>query len=141
MGLGEQGLGLGGRGKSQRLAWPQGISARKLEIQRYGPFTFTRQRPWTTQTNIITVPPACLWEIGLMNVGRGLFRAWIFLTVLWIIGAGALGYFIIWDEVSSWKWRYLTVLRQGVEWGDLMNRPYYENTPLALRRKAGCHVS
>src|SRR5262249_11468636 len=40
-----------------------------------------------------------------MNVGRGLFRGWIFLTVLWLIGAGTLAYFIIGGEVSNWKWQ------------------------------------
>src|SRR5215813_11439979 len=30
-----------------------------------------------------------------MNFGRGLFRAWIVLSALWIIGAGTVGYFMI----------------------------------------------
>ena len=47
-----------------------------------------------------------------MNVGRGLFRGWIFLTVLWLIGAGAFAYFIIRDEVSNWKWIYLNQFRE-----------------------------
>jgi len=62
-----------------------------------------------------------------MNVGRGLFRGWIFLTVLWLIGAGTLAYFIIGDEVSRWKWSYVQQIRtntllQEIDW----SRPYYE---------------
>jgi hypothetical protein len=63
-----------------------------------------------------------------MNVGRGLFRGWILLTVLWLIGAGSLAYFIIGDEVSGWKWQYVHIMR-----GDVPNPnevdwklPYYE---------------
>src|SRR5215468_3886668 len=68
-----------------------------------------------------------LWEIRPMNVGRGLFRGWIFLTVLWLIGAGTLAYFIIRGEVSNWKWQYIHELRtntplQEIDW----SRPYYE---------------
>jgi len=48
-----------------------------------------------------------------MNVGRGLFRAWIFLTVLWLIGAGAFAY-IIEGEVSHWKWIYINQWREDV---------------------------
>jgi len=62
-----------------------------------------------------------------MNVGRGLFRGWIFLTVLWLIGASTLAYFIISGEVSNWKWQYIHELRtntplQEIDW----SRPYYE---------------
>jgi hypothetical protein len=62
-----------------------------------------------------------------MNVGRGLFRGWIFLTVLWLIGAGALAYFIIGGEVSNSKWQYIdesqtNTPRREIDW----SRPYYE---------------
>jgi hypothetical protein len=43
-----------------------------------------------------------------MNVGRGLFRAWIFVTALWFIGIGALAYSLIRTEVSGWKWQYVS---------------------------------
>jgi hypothetical protein len=64
-----------------------------------------------------------------MNVGRGLFRGWILLTVLWLIGAGTLAYFIIGDEVSRWKWQYVEIMRHGdiPPWETDWKRPYYEN--------------
>jgi hypothetical protein len=42
-----------------------------------------------------------------MNVGRGLLRGWILLTVLWLIGAGTLAYFIIPEDVALGKWVYI----------------------------------
>ena len=62
-----------------------------------------------------------------MNVGRGLFRGWIFLTVLWLIGAGTLAYFIIRDEVSHWEWQYVHEARTNTLPGEVdWSRPYYE---------------
>jgi hypothetical protein len=40
-----------------------------------------------------------------MNVGRGLFRAWVVVTVLWCLGVGAMGYYVIRDQISHWKWQ------------------------------------
>jgi len=58
-----------------------------------------------------------------MNVGRGLLRGWIFLTVLWLIGAGTLAYFIIGEEISRWKWEYIHQSRtNNPDW----QLPYYE---------------
>jgi hypothetical protein len=67
-----------------------------------------------------------------MNVERGLFRAWIFLTVLWLIGAGTLAYFLIGDEISRWKWEYVEDVKENpndIDW----SRPFYEirNSPAA----------
>jgi hypothetical protein len=63
-----------------------------------------------------------------MNVGRGLFRAWILLTALWLIGAGALAYFIIDDQISRWKWQYVHVLRNDIHPSEVdWSLPYYEN--------------
>jgi hypothetical protein len=63
-----------------------------------------------------------------MNVGRGLFRGWIFLTVLWLIGAGTLAYFIIGDEVSGWKWQHVEIKRDKdiPPWETDWKRHYYE---------------
>jgi hypothetical protein len=45
-------------------------------------------------------------------------------TVLWLIGAGTLAYFIIEAEVSHWKWQYVHQTRTNTpDW----SRPYYEN--------------
>jgi hypothetical protein len=60
-----------------------------------------------------------------MNVGRGLFRAWIFLTLLWLIGVASLAYFIIGDQVSRWKWQHLHQSRTNI--GEIdWSLPYYE---------------
>ena len=63
-----------------------------------------------------------------MNVGRGLFRGWILLTALWLIGAGAFAYFIIRDEFSRWKWQYIHIMRDDVPHPNEVDwsRPYYE---------------
>jgi hypothetical protein len=62
-----------------------------------------------------------------MNVGRGLFRAWILLTVLWLIGAGTMAYLSIPANVSLSKWQYVhhsrtTTPPEEIDW----SRPYYE---------------
>jgi hypothetical protein len=36
-----------------------------------------------------------------MNVRRGLWRIWIFLTVLWVIGTAALAYMIMPDSLTA----------------------------------------
>jgi hypothetical protein len=62
-----------------------------------------------------------------MNVGRGLFRGWIFLTVLWLIGAGTFAYFTIGDEISRWKWQYVHQSRTNAPpWEIDWSLPYYE---------------
>jgi len=63
-----------------------------------------------------------------MNVGRGLFRAWVLVTVLWCIGVGALAYATVPDQLSHWKWQYLHQVREKIEISKLdSTRPYYEN--------------
>jgi hypothetical protein len=62
-----------------------------------------------------------------MNVGRGLFRGWIFMTVLWLIAAGLLAYSIIGGEVSNWKWQYVHQSRTNTPPSEIdWSRPYYE---------------
>jgi hypothetical protein len=36
-----------------------------------------------------------------MNVGRGLFRAWVMISILWIVGAGGFAYLIILPDMVS----------------------------------------
>jgi hypothetical protein len=63
-----------------------------------------------------------------MNVVRGLFRAWIFVTVLWCIGVGAGVYAIVPAKISQWKWQYVHEMRKGIEPSKVdWTRPYYEN--------------
>jgi hypothetical protein len=65
-----------------------------------------------------------------MNVGRGLLRAWILVTVLWCVGVGALAYASVHADVSHWKWQYLHQMRDrehvGEPWNVDWKRPYYE---------------
>jgi hypothetical protein len=43
----------------------------------------------------------------MMNVGRGLFQAWLVVTILWVVGIGALAYSIVPANISEWKWQYV----------------------------------
>jgi hypothetical protein len=62
-----------------------------------------------------------------MNVGRGLLRGWIFVTVLWLIGAGTLAYFDIGNAVSLEKWGYVHQSRtNSPPWEIDWSLPYYE---------------
>ena len=72
-----------------------------------------------------------------MNVGRGLFRGWILLTVLWLIGAGTLAYIIIPENLSRGKWAHIHEL--NVPLGEIdLSRPTYERSPSA--EKLGCDL-
>jgi hypothetical protein len=67
--------------------------------------------------------PGRTLEVG-MNVVRGLFRAWIFVTVLWFICLGAAIYA---TKISQWKWQYVHEIRKGIESSKVdWTRPYYE---------------
>jgi hypothetical protein len=48
-----------------------------------------------------------------MNIRRGLWRAWIFVTVLWIIGASALAFVVLPDNVAR-KYQYIYNMREDV---------------------------
>jgi hypothetical protein len=61
-----------------------------------------------------------------MNVGRGLFRAWILVTVLWCIVIAALAYNVVHEKISHWKWQYVGQMRME-PWKADWTRPYYEN--------------
>jgi len=63
-----------------------------------------------------------------VNVGRGLFRAWILLTIIWLIGVGAMIYVLVPDEVGRWKWQYVHEMRREIDLEKAdWTRPYYEN--------------
>jgi hypothetical protein len=49
-----------------------------------------------------------------MNVRRGLWRSWIFPTVLWVIGIASLAYMIMPDSVASRKYQYVYHMRSDV---------------------------
>jgi Protein of unknown function (DUF2569) len=61
-------------------------------------------------------------------MGRGLLRAWILLTVIWLIGMGILAYSLVSSEVGSWKWQYVHQMRKEIDINKVdWSRPYYEN--------------
>ena len=63
-----------------------------------------------------------------MNAGRAPFHAWIFVTVIWIIGTAGISYIKISDNVRSWKWQYVHEMRKEVDIKEMdLTRPYYEN--------------
>jgi hypothetical protein len=49
-----------------------------------------------------------------MNVRRGLWRTWIFLTALWVIGTVTLAYFVLPESVASRKYQYVYNMRSDV---------------------------
>jgi hypothetical protein len=60
-----------------------------------------------------------------MNVGRGLFRAWIFLTVIWLIVIGWFAFDSIRYQITAGSWEYaewMKVEPWEVDW----SRPLYE---------------
>ena len=48
-----------------------------------------------------------------MNVRRGLWRAWIFVSALWVIGTMALAALILPDNVAK-KYQYVYAMRSDV---------------------------
>jgi hypothetical protein len=61
-----------------------------------------------------------------MNVSRGLLRAWIVISVLWIGSLGAMAYWTVPD--SLWKrWQYVHEVRQDIDLDKVdWTRPYYD---------------
>src|SRR5262245_58674362 len=62
-----------------------------------------------------------------MNVSRGLFRAWILVSLLWVMAVVAFGYALFFDTFRHEKWSYVHRLRDGVsikaiDW----NQPLYQ---------------
>jgi hypothetical protein len=63
-----------------------------------------------------------------MNVGRGLFRAWIFVSVLWLCGIGLIAYTEMPRQISSPIWGYVHIVRKEIDMNKAdWKRPYYDN--------------
>jgi hypothetical protein len=85
-----------------------------------------------------------------MNIRRGLWRAWIFVTVLWIIGASALAFVVLPDNVAR-KYQYIYNMREdvgdpnSVDWTKdfyaLMQSPSRNMLPAAFDILAYQHVA
>ena len=50
----------------------------------------------------------------VMNVKRGLWRAWMFVTVLWIIGSATLACLVLPGSVANRKYQYVYTMRSDV---------------------------
>lgn len=64
-----------------------------------------------------------------MNVKRGLWRSWLFVTLLWVLGSGTLAYFLVSEAVSK-NYQWVMLLRKDVEepWKHIEDLPLYEIT-------------
>jgi hypothetical protein len=65
-----------------------------------------------------------------MNVGRGLFRGWVLVSVIWIICAVFFGYTIVVPEIVHGNFQAVDQIRQGVDVDGnkslLASKPFYE---------------
>ena len=77
-----------------------------------------------------------------MDLRRGLWRAWIFVTVLWLIGAAGLAYVVVPDRIAQ-KYQYVYDIRgdagddpNKVDWSKdfyaLMRSPSKEQLPVTF---------
>jgi hypothetical protein len=72
-----------------------------------------------------------------MNVSRGLFRGWIFLSAAWVVALIAIAWFVIPEQMASTNYQYVYEMRSDVpdpnkvDWNkslyDLMRSPSKEN--------------
>ncbi len=67
---------------------------------------------------------------------RGLFRAWVFISILWIIAVGAMAYLTIPDEVRLGRWQYLQRLKEGRTISEIDWNRYYESFRSPSEEKA-----
>jgi hypothetical protein len=57
-----------------------------------------------------------------MNIRRGLWRTWIFVTVLWMIGTAALANFVLPEKITQ-KYSYIYTTRKDLDWINQQNWP------------------
>jgi hypothetical protein len=76
-----------------------------------------------------------------MNLGRGLFRAWVFVSVIWICTLGFIAYTQILRQIASPIWSYVYRLRGDVDFDKIPNKPLYEiaRSPSAEKSKPEFH--
>src|SRR6185437_13707257 len=67
------------------------------------------------------------WE---MNVGRGLFRAWILVSILWVLGAGVIAYTIVAPEKLRGNYQPTVVMKRGTTQEQVekidFSKPFYD---------------
>jgi hypothetical protein len=63
----------------------------------------------------------------MMNVGRGLFRAWVLISVLWIIAAGFVAYTVSAPDIIRGAFQPDNETKGGLEpWKVDWQKPFYE---------------
>jgi hypothetical protein len=64
---------------------------------------------------------------SVMNVSRGLLRAWILISVLWIVGAGSLAYILISPDTVKGNFQPAGHTKGGIKpWQVDYSKPFYE---------------
>jgi hypothetical protein len=48
-----------------------------------------------------------------MNIGRGLFRAWLLVSILWIVGAGFTTYTIVAPDTLNGRYQPTVIMKKG----------------------------
>jgi hypothetical protein len=62
-----------------------------------------------------------------MNVSRGLFRAWVFASILWIIAASGVAYLIVVPEAVHGSFQAVGELKSAVKLKDVdWSAPFYQ---------------
>jgi len=62
-----------------------------------------------------------------MNVSRGLFRAWVLISILWIVGASIIAYGIISPDTVKGSFQPAGKTKGGVDpWKIDYSKPFYE---------------
>lgn len=75
-----------------------------------------------------------------MNIGRGLFRAWVLISVLWIIGAGFVAYITIAPDTVRGTFQPAGATKGGVEpWKIDFSKPFYETMRSPSVEKLSAH--
>jgi hypothetical protein len=78
-----------------------------------------------------------------MNVGRGLFRAWIVISVLWIGGAGVMAYMFLWPDMVGGGFQPSASkgLAKLPLWATDFSKPLYERmrSPSAEKLEVAFH--
>jgi hypothetical protein len=62
-----------------------------------------------------------------MNWRRGLFRAWLLISALWIAGACVIAVLAVSRAVSDASYQYVATLREGKPWQQNRSEPFYKS--------------
>jgi len=61
----------------------------------------------------------------VLNIQRGLFRAWVLISVLWVAAFGALAWLFV-PEPSQSRYTYALVFRQDADISEIGKMPLYD---------------